>query len=360
MLIFMENSLGTRLMFARKMAGMSLQDLSQALGHVLTRQALHKYEQGKMKPDSSTLIALANALKVSVDFFFSDFGQDIQLTNISYRKYSSRVSKTDRIAIEAKAREVFERYFALERLLNFGEKAEYFKYSGIIHSIEDAEKAAISLRKEWNLGYDPIPDVVEMLEDKGYKVVEIDAPEGFDGLKAEINGIKVIVLKKAKSVGEDVVRKRFTALHELAHHALKFSESLSEKEEELICHAFASAVLYPAEMAVKDLHQNRSHFYQNELVLIKERWGISFPAIFARARQLKVINDSTYKFANIRYRERKLHLNEPGQFQSKEKPVRFEQLVYLGLSKEILSVNDAAFYLGLSVIEFRSKLHLLL
>jgi len=29
------------------------------------------------------------------------------------------------------------------------------------------KKAAKELRNQWNLGYDPIPDVVEMLEDKG-------------------------------------------------------------------------------------------------------------------------------------------------------------------------------------------------
>jgi hypothetical protein len=39
--------------------------------------------------------------------------------------------------------------------------------------------AAKELRKKWKLGYDPIPDVVEMLEDKGYKVIEIDAPRWF-------------------------------------------------------------------------------------------------------------------------------------------------------------------------------------
>jgi len=52
------------------------------------------------------------------------------------------------------------------------------------------------LRKEWDLGYDPIPDVVEMLEDKGYKVVEIDAPNSFDGLKADMGIQKVIVLRQ--------------------------------------------------------------------------------------------------------------------------------------------------------------------
>lgn len=352
----MENLFGNRLVSARKMAGMSLQDLSDKMKNVVTKQSLNKYEQGKMKPDSEVSILLSNVLDVPVDYFYSSPGIEVKLDNISYRKFISKISKNEQIAIEEKAKEAFERYLELEEVLNFDEKLEYFIYDKLIENAEDAEVAAKELRKKWKLGYDPIPDVVEMLEDKGYKVIEIDAPNGFDGMKADINGKKVIVLRKKQSSNEDVVRKRFTALHELAHHSLKFSNNLSEREEENLCHAFASAVLYPEDMARKEMHKNRFRFYQNELVFIKERWGISFSAVFNRAKQLGIINAYVYKQFNIGYRERKFHLNEPGRFLSREKPVRFERLIYLGLSKEAISVNDAAFFSGKTVGEFRKKL----
>lgn len=352
----MENLFGNRLVSARKMAGMSLQGLSDKMKNVVTKQSLNKYEQGKMKPDSEVSILLSNVLDVPVDYFYSSPGIEVKLDNISYRKFISKISKNEQIAIEEKAKEAFERYLELEEVLNFDEKLEYFIYDKLIENAEDAEVAAKELRKKWKLGYDPIPDVVEMLEDKGYKVIEIDAPNGFDGMKADINGKKVIVLRKKQSSNEDVVRKRFTALHELAHHSLKFSNNLSEKEEENLCHAFASAVLYPEDMARKEMHKNRFRFYQNELVFIKERWGISFSAVFNRAKQLGIINAYVYKQFNIGYRERKFHLNEPGRFLSREKPVRFERLIYLGLSKEAISVNDAAFFSGKTVGEFRKQL----
>jgi Zn-dependent peptidase ImmA (M78 family)/DNA-binding XRE family transcriptional regulator len=352
----MENLFGNRLVSARKMAGMSLQDLSDKMKNVVTKQSLNKYEQGKMKPDSEVSILLSNVLDVPVDYFYSSPGIEVKLDNISYRKFISKISKNEQIAIEEKAKETFERYLELEEVLNFDEKIEYFIYEKVIQNADDAEVAAKELRKKWKLGYDPIPDVVEMLEDKGYKVIEIDAPNGFDGMKADINGKKVIVLRKNQSSNEDVVRKRFTALHELAHHSLKFSYNLSEKEEESLCHAFASAVLYPEDMARKEMHKNRFRFYQNELVFIKERWGISFSAVFNRAKQLGIISAYVYRQFNIRYRERKFHLNEPGRFLSREKPVRFERLIYLGLSKEAISVNDAAFFSGKTVGEFRKQL----
>jgi Zn-dependent peptidase ImmA (M78 family) len=197
-----------------------------------------------------------------------------------------------------------------------------------------------------------------MLEDKGYKVVEIEAPEKFDGMKAETNGKKVIVLNKAQK--SDVVRKRLTAIHELAHHSLKFSKDLESKAEEKLCHTFAAAVLYPEEMVRMDLHQDRFHFYQNELILIEERWGISFSAIFNRAQKLGIINDYVYKNLNVGYRSKMLHNNEPGRFLSKESPVRFERLIYFALAKELISINEVAYFSGMNAWKFRENMKPLL
>ena len=352
----MENVFGNKLVSARKMAGMSLQDLETKLDKVVSRQALHKYEQGKMKPDSQVLIALSNALNVPVDYFYSIPTVHVELNHISFRKYSSKISKTEELSIKERTKENCERYLELEHLIDPKANAEYFVYDKVIENADDAETAARKLRENWKLGYDPISDVVEMLEDKGYKVIELNAPDGFDGMKADVGNKKIIVLKKSEKQGEDVVRKRFTALHELAHHALKFSNNLSEKEEENLCHTFACAVLYPADMAKRELSKDRFHFYQNELVLIKERWGISFTAVFSRALRLGIITSFIYKRFNVGYRERKLHLNEPGRYMSKERPVRLERLIYIGLSKEIISVNEAAFFAGKTVGEFRKQL----
>jgi Zn-dependent peptidase ImmA (M78 family)/DNA-binding XRE family transcriptional regulator len=351
----MENTFANRLIAARKMAGLSLQSLADKLENVVSKQSLNKYEQGKMKPNSELVIALSRALNVSVDFFYSEPGVEIKFSNVDFRKYSSRLNKSDEEAIQEKAKDVLERYLELENVVNQQDPAEYFKYDTVIDNADEAEKAASKLREQWNLGYDPIPDVVEMLEDKGYKVVEIDAPEKFDGMKADTNGKKVIVLNKNQV--NDIVRKRLTALHELAHHSLKFPKNIEAKEQEKLCHAFASAVLYPEDMARRDLHQDRFHFYQNELVIIKERWGISFTAIFNRALKLGIINDYVYKRLNMGYRSRMLHLNEPGKFLSREKPMRFERLVYFALAKELISVNEAAYFSGSSVWNFRANMN---
>jgi Zn-dependent peptidase ImmA (M78 family)/DNA-binding XRE family transcriptional regulator len=354
----MESNFANRLISARKMAGMSLQRLADRLGNIVTKQSLNKYEQGKMRPDSEMVIAISNVLNVPVNYFYTEPAIEINFTNLGFRKYSSKLSPSEEEAVKEKAKEVFERYFELDNILNAEDDTQYFEYPELITSSEDAENAAKKLREYWNLGYDPIPNVIEMLEDKGYKVIEVDAPTGFDGFKAEVGNKKVIALRKTDPE-DDVVRKRFTALHELAHHALIFPENITEKEEEKLCHAFASALLYPAEMARKELQRERFHFYENELQLIKERWGISFSATFSRAMQLGIINSHVYKIFNIGYRKRKYHEpnREPGRFPGRERPVRMERLVYVGLAKEVLTINEAAYFAGISSWKLRSQMN---
>lgn len=354
-----QNIFGGRLSSARKMAGMTLQELADKTGNYISKQALHRYETGVMLPGSDVIIHLSNALNVVPDYFFSQSA--ITVRDIEFRKRSSKVNKTELVAIEEKLRDILSRYVELEDVLQLNELQQYFEYKGIVATSDDAESAAEKLRTQWNLGYDPIPDVVKMLEDKGYHVIEIEASEDFDGLKCIADGKKVIALRKLDEQ-DDTVRRRFTALHELAHHALQFAPELKEKEVEKLCHEFACAVLYPADMARNNLDKSRFHFYQNELVLIKARWGISFPAVFSRALRLGIINESFYKRLHIGYKQRGYHEknNEPGRFPSNERPDRFERLLYMALSKEVISINEAAYFKGQSVSTFRKQLKVII
>ena len=182
----MENNFANRLISARKMAGLSLQSLADQLGNIVSKQSLHKYEQGKMRPDSELVISISNILNVPVNYFYTEPAMAVNFSNLGFRKYSSKLSPSEEGSIIEKAKEVFERYFELECLLNMEDETQYFVYDKTITNCEDAENAAIQLRKIWDLGYDPIPNVIEMLEDKGYKVIEVDAPHAFDGFKADV------------------------------------------------------------------------------------------------------------------------------------------------------------------------------
>jgi Zn-dependent peptidase ImmA (M78 family)/transcriptional regulator with XRE-family HTH domain len=54
-----------RLRAARKMAGMSMEDLAKKLGGIVTKQAIGKYEQGKMMPTADVLEKLVTVLNIA-------------------------------------------------------------------------------------------------------------------------------------------------------------------------------------------------------------------------------------------------------------------------------------------------------
>ncbi|MCC7319270.1 MAG: helix-turn-helix domain-containing protein [Bacteroidales bacterium] len=333
------------------MAGLSLQGLADRLEGALSRQALHKYEQGMTYPNSKMLIALSKVLGVPVDFFFSEPEVSVNLSGVEFRK-RKRLSVSDEAAVVEQCSEIISRYLTLERTVNDEKPLRPFEYNHLIETALDAENAAIELRKQWGLGNDPIPNVVAMLEESGYKLVELSSFQDFDGMKAFAGQVRII----AVNCSNDVCRIRFTALHELAHHVLSFPEYLSENEKERLCHAFAGAVLLPGEQAREAMNEQRFHFYLPELVLLKSYWGISIAAMFARAKNLGIINDAVYGKLNQGYRIRQYHLDEPGKFRGDEKTFRFDQMLFKALAEGIITVNQAASLRNVTVGELRNDL----
>lgn len=56
-----------RLTLIRIMRGLSMQDVARQIG--LTKQAISKYEQGKMQPSKATLVGMCKILKLPEEFF---------------------------------------------------------------------------------------------------------------------------------------------------------------------------------------------------------------------------------------------------------------------------------------------------
>lgn len=350
----MPTTFGERLSAARKMAGLSLQQLADQIQGIGTKQALSKYEKGKAYPNSQVLIQLSQVLKVPVDFFFMEPEVQVELAGVEFRK-RSRLGKTREAAIVIQAAEMLGRYLELERLLQAEMLPLPFDYPHLVSSAVEASQAADALRSQWQLGQDPIPDVVMMLEAHGYKVIEMDAPDTFDGLKAQTGQQRLIAVNQHF----DPCRRRFTALHELAHHLLVFPPEMPEKEMERLCHTFAGAVLFPDAQVREAMHPQRFHFYLQEMVILKEYWGISIAAMFARAKTLGIINDYTYAKLNQTYRARGYHRGEPGNCLREERPRRFWRLVLQGLAEEHLSFNQAAALTNLTVGALRDRLDML-
>ncbi len=340
-----------RLKAARKMNGFSLQDLSDAISNRLNKQSLQRLETGEANPDSEIISLLSKALKVTSDYFFRE--STVTLEDLSFRKLKKLPVK-EQEKVKANTIDFLERYLELEDMLGIDNQISFFPKSYKIKKIEDVEKAAIELRKNWKLGEDPLPNIVEMLEENNIKVYLLDADKSFSGMSTVLKDkIGVIVLNQNNEI--PVVRRRFSAIHELGHLYLDLS-SFDEKETEKMCDYFAAAMLLPASKIKDSLGEKRTNIVMKELYIVAGQYGISLSAIAYRAFSLGIISASYHKFFMINYNRYKTKEKEFGVYTGKELPIRFLQLLIRAVAEEIISTTKAAALNNQKLGDFREIL----
>ncbi len=349
---------GQRLRLARKKAGFSLQGLAERISPPVSAQAISKYETGKMMPSSSVLVEISKVLDVSLDFLMS--GQVAELAGVEFRKHSA-TSAQDRARAEAIVIEKVEDYLAIEEV--FGDQSsddpfDEFRF-GKLRSYEEIEEKAQELRKKWNLGFDPIPSMTGLLEEKGIKVIEADLPERFDGLACNVKrtegkpDTEVVVVSSRTNIES----KRFNLAHELAHRIIQSTGNPAIKTEKAM-HRFGAAFLVPADHLRKEVGQNRHGITWHELIRLKLFYGISAAAMLMRLKDVGLLPESTVEYAFRTY-ARSWRKKEPEPIRDEEglgafeKPMRFERLVYQALAEQLISPVRASQLLKcpLSVVE---------
>jgi Zn-dependent peptidase ImmA (M78 family) len=152
----------------------------------------------------------------------------------------------------------------------------------------------------------------------------------------------------------DPVRKRLTALHELAHLLLHVPPSFTEKERERYCMRFAAAFLIPKEIFFHELGEIRKAITREELIGIKENYGISVQAIMQRAKNLGVISDRylvQFKISIAKNRKEE----GLGNYKGKEKSSRFRNLLNKSATEEIISMSKAANLANMTLSKFREE-----
>ena len=149
----MDFTFSKRLRSARAMRGYSMDGLCRALNQRVTKQAISKYESGKMMPDSSVLIARSEALALPVDYFFRSY--DIELHEVAFRKKASLRNRTLE-GIKAEVLDRVERYMEIENVLNIDYQFKNPLPVKVIKTDADARAMALHLRKAGHLGNDEI------------------------------------------------------------------------------------------------------------------------------------------------------------------------------------------------------------
>jgi Zn-dependent peptidase ImmA (M78 family) len=340
-----------RLKAARKMNGYSLQDLSDAIRNQFNKQLLQRLETGEAKPDSQTISLLSKALHLPSDYFVKE--TVVQLEELRFRKLKKLPAKEVE-KITALTVDYLERYLELEDMLGIDNKISFVPKTYVLKNEAGIENAVLDLRKKWKLGEDALTNIIDILEENGVKVFLLETEPSFSGMSTVLNGrIAVIVLNGNKEI--PIVRRRFSALHELAHLYLNLS-AFDEKSTEKICNRFAASMLIVPGKLMQILGNKRTSIVMQELYFIAAKYGISLSAIAYQAMSLGIVTASYHRFFMIRYNRYKTKDKEYLVYGGKENSDRFLQLLFRAVAEEIISTSKAASLNNQRLGDFRELL----
>ena len=354
-----------RLQNARKVSGMSQAELASKMSELqsvcpmmykgVSSTAIEKYENGVMVPDNDIImVTIAKALNTNVANLRRPFR--VTIGEFDFRK-KSKLGKKAVERIKIMARQRIEKYVEVERLLNeeIGCKVDFCHL--VVRNRNDARAIAYKLRQEWNMGIGPISNAINLLENHGVKVIEVEEdPELFDGTSSMVDGIPVVVLNA--NVGDTsnpkhhntYERRNLTLFHELGHQLMNIADDIEDKEKENICNAFASEFLIPSDMFIKIFGPKRTGISFFELKDVQREYGISARALMYKASELGVITTSRFKYFNIALnKDPNLRYAIDETVMPPQHSSRFERLVYRALASEVISISKAAELLDKSV-----------
>ena len=342
--------IGKRLKLARTAAGLSLRGLAGAMGHRVSAQAIGKYERDEAMPGSGVLLALADALHSTVDYLLGD--PDLVLEDLEFRK-NAFTSKRAEARVEATVLADLERYLTVEDILGLAsarwDRPRDAPYP-VRQDASEADRGADAVRRHWGLGQEAVPNLVELLEERGIKVfaVPLDTVGGL-AARARRPGLAPVplVVVNAGDWGE---RQRFTIAHELGHIVLDVSRGL---DAERVAHRFAGAFLMPAETLWLEVGKRRSVVSVGELLALKRVFGVSIQALAHRCRDLDIIGAATYRalfkeFDRLGWRSPPY--KEYGAMAG-EIPSRFARLCLRALAEGAISESKAAELLGIGIAD---------
>lgn len=289
----------------------SMDQLVSRMGNnPISKMALSKIERGLVHPRKQTIAAIASACNVPIDYFSEN---DISIGKINFR-FSSGTIKSKQQQIEADIISAIETYFN-STYIDIDKIPFINPIPGrIARCYQDTEKASLELRMAWGIGIQPIFSVYEAIQMAGIHIIETYIEDdSIDGCSTYVNRTVPIIIINSRT-NTTTERKRFTALHELAHllltvnpfnedehtayiqqfQDLTYRVSIQKPDIEKLCHHFASAMLLPEKCAIYRIGKTRSHIDIKELIAIRETYGISIAATIHRLHDLRIIDDNYY------------------------------------------------------------------
>jgi Zn-dependent peptidase ImmA (M78 family) len=341
-------TLAGKLKTARSLTGMSTRSVAAKLSKrfPISHATIANYESGRTVPSLDILAALADLYERPLNWFLE---RGRCLTGVRYRNLKSKVRIADLHRFEADVQRWVDAYVTLEMRLNrpLTPSIKGFRPDTRTRPVDLARQVREKLgikRDE-----DPIPSVVEVLEQFGVRTLENPNHLRIDGMAAKYGNQYVVVLNP--SVSND--RTRLNAAHELAHVLFGDcdSEEPESKDVEGKAFEFGSHLLLP-NTQLKRAFEGQSMV---RLVQFKERFGISLAAMVYRAEQRGFISKQTAKMLWVEFTRRGWRTQEPGVVRP-DRATRFEQLIDEAIFMNKLSLKEIADLSGVRQEAVRARL----
>jgi len=285
---------GERLKKARIYRGLTVAELAERVE--CQRQTLSMYEIAKSQPaDDEIVKKIAQELNFPVKYFYEHTPSLISGT-VYFRSLLTTSKKY-------RSEQMIKMDF-LSQVFSFLQDYVEFPTHEPLDLPENIspEEAATALRKAWNLGQEPVDNLVSIVEQHGILVTSFststDDVDAFSEL-VEVGDTSTYLIAYSSNK-TSASRIHFDIAHELGHIYLhEWSEDIEElskddfKAREREANEFAAAFLLPKESFKKDaLHGPQTIAYYKQL---KKKWKVSIAAMIRRAEKLGVMSMVEYQ-----------------------------------------------------------------
>lgn len=325
-----------RLSIARRRRRLSSKGLAELVG--VTPVTLSRWENGTTSPDQDAIARISRALEFPVEFFGGDACAAPDAEGASFRSLTTMTARERDAALAAGA---------LAYLLSDWVDDRFDLPAADLIDLsleEDPEAAAAAVRQAWGLGVTPITDMVRLLEAHGVRVFSLaENTKNVDAFSCWRDETPFVFLNTFKSTEHS----RFDAAHELGHLVMhKHGGPHAGREAEVEANRFASAFLMPAPDVIGRIRRVTG---LADLVLAKQRWGVSVAALAYRVHKLGIVTDWNYRGLCIEMNQVGYRTNEPQGLPPERSLVW--QKVFAELWSERVTRDDIASQLSIPTAE---------
>ncbi|WP_443660583.1 helix-turn-helix domain-containing protein [Clostridium algidicarnis] len=329
---------------ARESRGLSLSELSERIG--VSSQAISQYELGTSNPSGIVFMKIIDVLDFPSTFFYKDYEKNTYVSNsVTYFRGNKNTTKKVKRALKIRINWIDKTYSHLKRYFDLPQ-LDIPNFDDLLIDSElnilDVEAIVERLREYWNVGDAPIPNMIDLLQEKGFVISKLQFNnKKVDAFSRWYNGTPYIILGSDKN---SAVRSRFDLAHELGHlimHRNINEDDLSKKDVlnrvEREADWFAASFLIP----IKSFNKEVISSSINHFIILKQRWKVSISSMIRRCEDANILTDNQIRYLKSQMIKNGYYRREPlDDLLKSENPYLFKQGFSMLIENNIMNKTE--------------------